>query len=273
MSPHLATSSRASLHRLSEWFTTGAGDRLAGEQLPHLISSARRFHGDALLWTGCQTPLLDTVSGCMIRAHLRLLDPSFEDTARPVPGGQDAAAADFAMFAGALTELPLPNNSLDALVAHHSLETSEDPRTALRECARVLSGGGRLVVCAFNPLSCWGLRASYGRFREDVFSGMKLISPKRLQDWLAVLGFECEPINYVAYNLPLDRVPSDAALWRSSRAFLARQQAPIGGAYVLSAVKMAVAARGAGSRIRMRGKLAPVAYPKLSSRRQLEDNA
>jgi SAM-dependent methyltransferase len=272
MSPHLATSSRASLHRLSEWFTTGAGDRLAGEQLPHLISSARRFHGDTLLWTGCQTSLLDTVSGCMIRSHLRMLEPAGAGDEVSASASQPGSAADFALFQGALTELPLANNSLDALVAHHSLEVSDDPRTALRECARVLSGGGRLVVCAFNPLSIWGLRTSYGRFRDDVFSGMKLISPLRLLDWLAVLGFDCEPINYVAYNLPLDRTPSEATLWRRSRDYLARHQLPIGGAYVVSAVKMAVAARGAGSRLKVRGELAPVAYPKLSSRRELEEN-
>ncbi len=205
----------------------------------------------------------------MIRAHLRMLDPAtgVAGDARP-----NAAGAEFARFQGVLTELPLPNNSLDALVAHHSLETSDDPRTALRECARVLTGGGRLVVCAFNPLSFWGLRAGYGRFRDDVFSGMKLISPMRLLDWLTVLGFECEPINYVAYNLPLDRTPSDAALWRRSRDYLARQQLPFGGVYMLSAVKMAMASTGAGRRVKVRGELAPVAYPKLSSRRELEEH-
>lgn len=202
----------------------------------------------------------------MIRNHLRMIDSS---TLADPGGSRDNA--DLAVFRGELTEIPLANNSLDALVVHHSLETSADPRTALRECARVLSGGGRLVVCAFNPMSLWGLRAAYGRFHADAFSALKLTSPARLQDWLAVLGFEIEPINYVAYNLPLDRNPSDAGLWRSSRSLMSKAKLPVGGAYVVSAVKIAMAARGAGRELKVRGKLAPVAYPKLSSRRQLEE--
>ena len=176
----------------------------------------------------------------MIRNHLRMIDHSTQ-----VDPGIQPESGDLAVFQGDLTDIPLANNSLDALVLHHSLETSADPRTALRECARVLSGGGRLVVCAFNPMSLWGLRAVYGRFRTDAFSALRLTSVARLQDWLAVLGFDIEPINYVAYSLPLDRHPSDAAVWRKCRSLMGRSNVPLGGAYVLSAVKMAMAARGA----------------------------
>ena len=267
MSPHLATSSSASLHRLSDWFLTGAGNRLVEEQLPHLATSARRFHGDALMWAGCQTPLLDTVSGCMVRNHFRLVEPGWSDAA-----GVMAETAEMSLFQASLREIPLPNNSLDAIILHHALEACEDPRTALRECARVLTGGGRLVVCAFNPLSLWGARSLYGRVRDDRFSELKFVNPFRLFDWLTVLGFEPEPVKYVAYNLPLDRIASDAAVWRGTRQILAKRQLPIGGAYVLSAVKIALAAGVRQTRLRdTAGKLAPVAYPKMSASRNLKD--
>jgi SAM-dependent methyltransferase len=268
MCPLLATSTTAAVHRLSDWFQTGAGSRLLEEQLPHLATSARRFHGDALLWAGCQSPLLDTVSGCMVRNHFRLVEPGCSGAAQVATENSDMS-----VFEGSLREVPLPNNCLDAIVVHHALEACEDPRTALRECARVLTGGGRLVVCAFNPLSLWGARAWYGRVRADSFSHLKFVNPFRLLDWLTVLGFEPEPIKYVAYNLPLDHTASDAVVWRGTRNLLAKRQLPIGGAYVLSAVKIAFAGGGRQSRIRVTGgKLAPVAYPKLSAPRILKDS-
>ena len=267
MSPLLATSSSASLHRLSEWFNTGAGNRLALEQLPHLVTSARRFHGDALMWAGCQSPLLDTVSGCMVRNHFRLVEPG---CAGVVEGA--AETAEMSVFEASLREIPLPNCSLDAIVVHHALEAFEDPRTALRECARVLTGGGRLVICAFNPLSLWRARSWYGRVRDDYFSDLRFVNPFRLLDWLTVLGFEPEPMKYVAFNLPLDRPSSEAAIWRGTRRLVASRQLPIGGAYIVSAVKIALAAGDGQPRLRVAaGKLAPVAYPKLSVSRNGKD--
>jgi SAM-dependent methyltransferase len=203
----------------------------------------------------------------MVRNHFRLVEPGWSDAA-----GVMAETAEMSLFQASLREIPLPNNSLDAIILHHALEACEDPRTALRECARVLTGGGRLVVCAFNPLSLWGARSLYGRVRDDRFSELKFVNPFRLLDWLTVLGFEPEPVKYVAYNLPLDRIASDAAVWRGTRQILAKRQLPIGGAYVLSAVKIALAAGVRQTRLRdTAGKLAPVAYPKMSASRNLKD--
>jgi hypothetical protein len=80
-----------------------------------------------------------------------------------------------------------------------------------------------------------------------------------------------EPVKYVAYNLPIERAASEAALWRGARKLLSERQVPLGGAYVLTAVKKALAS---GSEQRPRripaGKLAPVAYPKLTASERLD---
>ena len=266
MCPHLATSPHTSLCHLSDWFQSDLGSRLIEEQLAVVSSSARRFHGDALLWVGCQSPLVDTVRGCMIRHHFQMLEPGFPEAEPAAKEGLDIAC-----FRATAEEIPLANGVLDAMVLHHALEASQDPRTAIRECARVLTGGGRLVVCAFNPLSLWGVRALYGRARTDWTSDLKFVNPHRLLDWLAVLGFEVEPVKYVAYNLPIERAASEAALWRGARKLLSERQVPLGGAYVLTAVKKALAS---GSEQRPRripaGKLAPVAYPKLTASERLD---
>ena len=87
----------------------------------------------------------------MVRHHLAMAPAS------------DDEGNELACFSADVHELPLPNGCLDAVILHHALETAEDPRTAIREIARVLAPGGRLVVCGFNPLSLWGVRGAYAR--------------------------------------------------------------------------------------------------------------
>ena len=94
MSSLLATSQTASLHRLSAWFDSAAGSRLLNEQSACVRTSARRFHGDSLLWVGCQSPLVDTVRGCMIRNHFRLCEPGWpvDDHGCPVDSDGDGVS-------------------------------------------------------------------------------------------------------------------------------------------------------------------------------------
>ncbi|MCZ6641749.1 MAG: methyltransferase domain-containing protein [Gammaproteobacteria bacterium] len=172
----------------------------------------------------------------------------------------------------ALHAIPLPNHSLDAVVLHHTLETVIDPRSAIRELARVLVPGGRLVVCSFNPISPWGLRTLYARLFTDHFSGLGLISPYRLVDWLTVLGFELqEPVRYLSYNLPFSLGKRQSKLSHGIETALQRLQFPVGGVYIVSAVKQAFGVRPDWKISRGRApKLAPVAYPKLSAWNRIE---
>ena len=257
MSFHLATSS---LERLADWFESTTGQRLLAEQSPHIAGCARRFHGDLLLWAGCHTDLTDTVRGCMVRHRFHLETCSTT--------GDCPAVDDTARFKADLHELPVANNTFDAVVLHHVLETAEDPRTAIREVARTLAPGGRLLIVAFNPWSLWGLRSAYARFFEDSFSGLRFFSPARLLDWLTVLGFELqEEVKYLAYELPFNTRNKDAGIWRKLRERCAARRIPAGGVYVISAVKQVNAVRPDWAGGRVRGsKLAGAAYPKLSAR-------
>jgi SAM-dependent methyltransferase len=202
---------------------------------------------------------------------------------RALPG-QCSSETESGLFRADLHELPLRNNSLDAMVLHHVLETSEDPRGAMREVARTLAPGGRLLIVSFNPWSLWGIRGAYARFFKDSFSGLRFVSSHRLQDWLAVLGFELQQdVKYLAYELPFsagsrakDPRPEDDAqdgaehspgIWQKLRTICADRRLPLGGVYVISAVKQASAMRPDWSRNTVAGrKLVPAAYPKLSAR-------
>ncbi len=254
------------------WLATPAGESLLADEAPYVAETARRFHGDTLLWAGCHTPLTDTVRGCMVRNRVFALD------------GSSPAGEGLTTFRCELDALPLPNNALDGVFLHHALEMAEDPRTALRELSRVLAAGGRLTVVGFNPFSFWGVRIAYARVFRDSFSGLRLVSPARLVDWLTVLGFElCDEVRFTAYNLPFrlgnpgeQDEGSTGALSPSSwaprlKSTLDRHNPPVGGVYMISAVKQALGVRRDWRLSASREpKLAPVAYPKLSAWNRIE---
>lgn len=214
--------------------------------------AARRFHGDTLLWVGCHAASTETVRGCMVRNRF---------FASEVAG---QAPEDLSSLTCSLEALPLPNSSVAAMVLHHALETAADPRAALREAARVLMPGARLVLCAFNPISLWGLRGAYATLREDSFSGLRMVNTIRLIDWLALLGFELQAdIRYLAYGLPFSSGKPDAAAPGRARRFVHRLQPPVGGVYVISVMKQAAATTGFQRHLRgAPPRLIPAAYPK-----------
>ncbi|MDP6473126.1 MAG: methyltransferase domain-containing protein [Pseudomonadales bacterium] len=221
------------------------------EEQPHLADQVRRFHGDTLVWAGQDTQLAGSVSRCMVRN-------CFYAAARGA-----SAHPELASFECEVSALSLPSHSIDGFVLHHALELERDPRRALREVARVVVPGGRIVVCAFNALSVWGIRSFYGRFRDDAFSSLRFINPLRLFDWLAVLGFELdEEVSYLGYQLPFSWSKGRGRVSEGLRHF----QPPIGGIYIISAVKQTLGGRverrnpALGSR-----KLAPVAYPRIGA--------
>lgn len=91
--------------------------------------------------------------------------------------------------------LPLATASVDAIVIAHGLERVAEPHALLRECARVLSARGQIVVLAFNPLSLWSLRQGLSSRRPGAFRACSAPpSASRLCDWLRLLEFEPEQV-------------------------------------------------------------------------------
>lgn len=244
-------------HQLSQWLSGAQGRRLLREEASYLGEAARRFHGDTLLWVGCHEDTARTVRGCMVRNRLYASE-------EPEDGVEDLSS-----LCCALEALPLPNNSLDAMVLHHALEVSADARSGLREAARVLVPGGRLVVCAFNPMSVWGVRCAYGRLCGDTFGRMRLVTTYRLLDWLALLGFELQgSVRYLSYTLPFSATREEGTTPGRSERLMKRLRPPIGGVYLISVVKQAAAVRPPWRAEGVKNaKLVPAAYPKSAVNR------
>lgn len=238
-----------------------------GEQTLTLEATAlapfiRRLHGDSIVWVGDHGESADALQRCMVRNSFFLQqDPH-------------APRSEISSFSGQLEALPFKSNSVDGMVLHHALEKAQDPRVALREVTRVLVPGGRVLVCGFNPLSFIGMRRLYARVIADSLSGHRLVNPIRLFDWLTLLGFELEgkPL-YCGYALPFKRLMRKfdlPMLERRAATVDSGLPIPFGSLLVVNAVKQAVSVRPQWRGKKDRRRLAPVAYPRVSSWQRIE---
>ena len=160
--------------------------------------------------------------------------------------------------------LPFPAQSLDLVLLPHTLELSDDAHSTLREVERTLVPEGKVVICGFNPVSLWGLRQTRGHvYRRLGWDNLYLpsagefIGIRRLRDWLNLLGFEVEVVQFGCYR---PAVRSDAWLkrWEWMDSLGARWWPVLGSAYFLVAVKRVRGVRLLGAA----WKTAPVAARK-----------
>lgn len=98
-------------------------------------------------------------------------------------------------------QLPFASNSLDLVLLPHTLDFSHDPHQALREAERVLVPEGYLIISGFNPLSAWGLKRVLMKRNGYPWSG-HFLTPLRIRDWLALLGFEIADISMACHAPP-----------------------------------------------------------------------
>jgi len=134
-------------------------------------------------------------------------------------------------------ELPFESDSIDILIAHHCLEFESDPHQALREMQRVLAPQGHLLIIGFNPYSVFG-GAVYlkGLLRNSLWRHHKPVSSGRLADWLQLLGCEPQDCAHLYAIPPLGGAKMRGLMSRCDN-WLRSHNAPVGGLYVLHAVK------------------------------------
>jgi SAM-dependent methyltransferase len=217
---------------LQEWFLTPAGQYLLQWESTQVDAAVSDFFGFHALQLG--VPLL---------AGLRQnrMPHRWLATQAPLAGtGVDHASVSLQTHFAAL---PFPAQSLDLVVLPHTLEFSDDPHATLREVERTLVAEGRVVICGFNPVSLWGFRQTRGHLyrrlgRPSLFlpAAGEFIGVRRLRDWLNLLGFEVEVVQFGCYRPALE---SEAWLnrWEWMDRLGARWWPVLGAAYFLVAVK------------------------------------
>lgn len=87
---------------------------------------------------------------------------------------------------GDLYNLPLADGAADAIVMHQVLHFLSEPATAIREAARVLAPGGRLLIVDFAPHDLEFLRDTHAHERLG-------FSTAQVEQWLTDAGLEPLP--------------------------------------------------------------------------------
>ena len=198
----------------SDWFQSPLGARVLREETALATRALDDVFGFELLQVGAWGPNRHLLDGARTQ-HTTLLAPEL-----------DAGVT----LCAPLESLPFKSDSIDAILLPHTLELVEDPYAVLREAERVLTGEGCLMICGFNPFSGWGARRVFGQsFGRPAFppGTQRMLSERRLRDWVALLGFDVDSVQGYLGFLPLTGGSGDA---RPRRALTA-------GGYLLKARK------------------------------------
>jgi SAM-dependent methyltransferase len=198
----------------TDWFAGPLGTRVLREEAALARLALDDVFGFELLQVGQWGPARHLLDGARTQ-HTTLLAPHLN------PG---------VTLCGPPASLPFASDSIDAILLPHTLELVEDPYAVLREAERVLCAEGCLMICGFNPFSGWGARRAFAQyFSRPAFPPQtrRMLSERRLRDWVALLGFDVDSVYGYLGLLPMTgRLPE----YRPRAALTA-------GAYLLKARK------------------------------------
>jgi SAM-dependent methyltransferase len=200
----------------ADWFEGPLGARVLREETALARFALDDVFGFELLQVGAWGPSRHLLNGARTQ-HVTLLAPEAEAGAT---------------LCAALDSLPFSSDSIDAIFLPHTLELVEDPYAVLREAERVLCAEGCLMICGFNPFSGWGLRRRFAQhLGRPAFPPRtrRMLSERRLRDWVALLGLDVDGVYGYLGLLPISRVPREED-YRPRTALTA-------GAYLLKARK------------------------------------
>jgi SAM-dependent methyltransferase len=200
-----------------DWFEGPLGARVLREETALAPLALDDVFGFELLQVGAWGPAQHLLDGARTQ-HTTLVAPDVR------PGVTLCASLD---------SLPLRSDSIDAIFLPHTLELVEDPYAVLREAERVLCAEGCLVICGFNPFSGWGARRAFAEYvGRPAFppQTQRMLSERRLRDWVALLGFDVDSVYGYLGLLPTKGRPRAGAAAQTRAAWMA-------GAYLLKARK------------------------------------
>jgi len=204
----------------SEWFEGPLGARVLREEAALAPLALDDVFGFELLQVGSWGPARHLLDGARTQ-HTTLLAPEMS-------AGVTLCAP--------LDSLPFRSDSIDAIFLPHTLELVEDPYAVLREAERVLIAEGCLMICGFNPFSGWGVRRTFAKYvgrQEFPPQTQRMLSERRLRDWVKLLGFDVDSVyGYLGLLPTKGRLPGDAdarprASWMTGAYLLkARKRVP-----------------------------------------------
>lgn len=201
---------------IDQWFREGPGVELLRVERAICNELLPLYYGDVLVQVGVQREPLYLKSAT--RHQFLLGNPSLAGhlLANPI-------------------QLPFADASVDVLLAQHLLDFGQRPQYLIQELSRVVMPMGRLILVGFNPWSLWGVRRWLTNMKSNAGTGIGFPA-RRMMDWLNLLHFKIDRIEYGAFGWP-------ARLWRSpapdfSLGLGRKYNLPLGGIYIIVAQKL-----------------------------------
>ncbi len=171
---------------LRRWWASPAGRALIAAETLVVAEALDDVFGWECLQIGAWGDGRQLLGACRTRHRAILAQPSLSPDAD---------------ILGRPTQLPVSGDSIDAVLMPHTLEFASDPYAIVRETDRVLVGEGHLVVLGFQPWSLWGRRARLSR--SGFPPGLRrVLSERRVREWLALLGYEVFAARRYLYRSP-----------------------------------------------------------------------
>lgn len=137
-----------------------------------------------------------------------------------------------------LDDLALPDGCLDITLIHHWMEHTDNAHQLLQEAARVTCDQGILLIVGFNPYSLTHLPRHLMPGRSEFPNKQPhqacWRSPRYVRDWLSLVDFEIQRIDYCGFRIPLLR-PNDAGCSGALETLGRRHNLPLGDCYMLQA--------------------------------------
>jgi ubiquinone/menaquinone biosynthesis C-methylase UbiE len=168
--------------RYEHWYDTEQGvvyDGIEKRAIGRALPESR--HGNQLLEIGCGT---GHWSRFFAERGFRVT--GIDISAKMINVARREGVADTRFSVADAANLPFSDDSFDVVVAVTVLEFVAEPWKTLREMARCVGPGGRIVVGALNRHSILGI---WRRFRpSDVFASAKMFSASELYGLLSHFG-------------------------------------------------------------------------------------
>ena len=177
------------MHRLlSDWFKTDLGEEVLQKETALLGRLLPSMFGYYLVQAGVGQPQW-LAENSVIHRKLYVCE-------------QPQQSSRYHCVCSRLDDMAIATESVDVAILHHSLDFESAPHRVLREVARVVIPGGKIVIVGFNPWSLWGLcRLALTGADRLPWSG-NFLSPYRISDWLKLLDFQVEGCESLMHGLP-----------------------------------------------------------------------
>lgn len=182
----------------------------------------QRVYGQYLLKIGDLSAEIATDT-LLLREHLVV-------SRQPLSGAQHAIRAD-------VHDLPLQESSIDAIIMVAEQNYSADPHQLMREINRVIRADGYLCLVGTNHFSLSGLLRVFNA--NHPFAQARAFSYWRIREWLHVLGFEVQQVDYLGFgNIYQQSQRSTEHNWWQR--FCRRYLPFLGGMYIILAQKKTI---------------------------------